>query len=111
MNREFCQDPLETVGDSSLRLAYAALDRGDIEEAKRMVEYACLEGAHIRFLDQFQSKAHPAYPGGPVLRQITARRLAEVRVHECWSDQCSVELRPNMQAPLHLWPVRASGAG
>ncbi len=43
LKRNLRQDPPDTVGVSSLRLAYAALDRGEIDEAKRIVEYARLE--------------------------------------------------------------------
>jgi len=28
-----------------------------------------------------------------------------VRVHECWSGPCTVELRPNAQAPVWRLPV------
>jgi acetoacetate decarboxylase len=43
--------------------------------------------------------------GRPAIRQLTSRRLADVRVHECWSGPCSVELRPNVQAPVFRLPV------
>src|SRR4051812_35025762 len=43
LQRDLRQDPPAEVGVSSLRLAYAALDRGDVREAKRIVEYARLE--------------------------------------------------------------------
>jgi acetoacetate decarboxylase len=29
----------------------------------------------------------------------------DVIVHECWSGPCTVELRPNAQAPVHRLPV------
>lgn len=43
--------------------------------------------------------------GTPAIRQITARRLADVKVHECWDGPCTVELRPNAQAPVFRLPV------
>lgn len=43
--------------------------------------------------------------GRPAIRQITARRLTDVKVHECWDGPCTVELRPNAQAPVHRLPV------
>jgi acetoacetate decarboxylase len=43
--------------------------------------------------------------GETAIRQITSRRLADVRVHECWRSPCTVELRPNAQAALHRLPV------
>jgi len=41
----------------------------------------------------------------PAIRQITSRRLAEVKVHECWRGPATVELRPNAQAPVFRLPV------
>lgn len=49
--------------------------------------------------------------GTVACRQITSRTLANVVVHECWAEPCSVELRANMQAPLHFLPVVAPGRG
>jgi acetoacetate decarboxylase len=39
------------------------------------------------------------------IRQITGRRLTDVKIHECWRGPCTVELRPNAQFPLHRLPV------
>lgn len=44
--------------------------------------------------------------GMPAIRQLTARRLGSLSVHECWSGPCTVELRPNVQAPLYRLPVK-----
>lgn len=49
--------------------------------------------------------------GTTAVRQLTSRRLADVQIHECWADPCSVELRANMQAPVHLLPVVEAGLG
>jgi hypothetical protein len=43
LNRDLRQDPPDQVGVSTLRLAHAAMDRGDLAEAKRIAEYARLE--------------------------------------------------------------------
>ena len=43
--------------------------------------------------------------GECAVRQITSRRLADVKIHECWRGPCTVDLRPNAQAPLHRLPV------
>lgn len=43
--------------------------------------------------------------GTPAIRQLTSRQLADVQVTECWRGPCTVELRPNAQAPLHRLPV------
>lgn len=50
-------------------------------------------------------KAVDHIDGRPAIRQLTSRRLADVRVHECWSGPCTVELRPNAQAPVFRLPV------
>ncbi len=41
----------------------------------------------------------------PAIRQLTSRRLADIKVHECWRSPCTIELRPNMQAPVYKLPV------
>jgi len=50
-------------------------------------------------------KAVDHIDGRPAIRQLTARRLADLKVHECWGGPCTVELRPNAQAPVHRLPV------
>lgn len=57
------------------------------------------------FALNFNLKAIDHIDGRPAIRQLTARRLGELTVHECWSGPCTVELRPNVQAPVHRLPV------
>jgi acetoacetate decarboxylase len=66
-----------------------------------------LEGLtrHFDFALNINLKAVDHIDGRPAIRQLTARRLADVSVHECWSGPCTVELRPNAQAPIHRLPV------
>jgi acetoacetate decarboxylase len=61
--------------------------------------------AHFDFAENINLKAADQIDGRPAIRQLTARRLADVRVHECWSGPCSVEIRPNVQAPVYRLPV------
>lgn len=61
--------------------------------------------AHFDFAMNMNLKALDQIDGRPAIRQITGRRLAEVSVHECWSGPCTVELRPNAQAPVFRLPV------
>lgn len=49
--------------------------------------------------------------GKIAIRQLTARRFQNVRVHECWTGPATVELRPNAQAPVYKLPVRETLAG
>lgn len=47
----------------------------------------------------------------PAIRQLTARDLTDVEVHECYEGPCTVDIRPTATAPLYRLPVRAFGAG
>jgi acetoacetate decarboxylase len=61
--------------------------------------------AYFDFAENINLKAVDHIDGRPAIRQLTARRLADVKVHECWSGPCTVELRPNAQVPVHRLPV------
>jgi acetoacetate decarboxylase len=58
------------------------------------------------FLTNINLKVVPNVDGGDAIRQLTARRFAELQVHECWRGAVTVELRPNAQAPVYRLPVR-----
>lgn len=60
---------------------------------------------YMDFTLNLNLKAVNHITGEPAIRQLTARRLADVTVHECWSGPCSVELRANVQAPIYKLPV------
>src|SRR5262245_4213057 len=60
---------------------------------------------YFDFATNLNLKAVDHIDGRPAIRQITSRKLAEVAVQECWSGPCTVELRPNAQAPVHRLPV------
>ncbi len=57
------------------------------------------------FATNLNLKAVDHIDGTPAIRQLTSRSLADVKVHECWRGPCTVELRPNAQAPIHRLPV------
>ena len=61
--------------------------------------------AHFDFTNNINLKAIDQIDGRPAIRQLTSRRLADIKVHECWEGPCSVELRPNVQAPVFRLPV------
>lgn len=61
--------------------------------------------ATMDFALNLNLKAVNHIDGRPAIRQLTSRRLADLRVHECWSGPCTVELRPNAQAPVFRLPV------
>jgi acetoacetate decarboxylase len=58
------------------------------------------------FRTSFNLKAINHIDGRPAIRQITSRRLADVTVARCITGPCTVELRPNAQAPVWRLPVR-----
>jgi len=74
--------------------------RSSLDELKR---------ATFDFALNLNCKVIAHIDGRPAIRQLTSRRLADVKVHECWADPCSVELRAKMQAPVHLPPVLETG--
>lgn len=58
------------------------------------------------FATNINLKAVDHIDGTPAIRQLTSRSLSDVKVSECWRGPCTVELRPNAQAPVHRLPVR-----
>lgn len=98
---------LEHRGD----LTVATVERNGIEILTATTPYkrrrARLEelARHFPFEENLNEKLVPQIDGTPAIAQITARRLADVRVHECWRAAGTVELRPNAQAPLWRLPV------
>lgn len=77
-------------------------NRGDLADLKRET---------FDFTLNLNYKVIPNIDGSIAVRQLTSRRLADIQVFECWADPCSVEIRPNMQAPLHHLPIVAPGMG
>ena len=63
------------------------------------------------FATNINLKALDHIDGTPAIRQLTSRSLSDVQVTECWRGPCTVELRPNAQAPIHRLPVREMGDG
>lgn len=58
------------------------------------------------FITNINYKVIPDSTGGVAIRQITARELEAVIVHECWRAPGTVEIHPHAQAPVHRLPVR-----
>jgi acetoacetate decarboxylase len=63
---------------------------------------------YFDFTCNINYKVIPHIDGSPAIRQLTARRLADVEILECWTGPCSIELRPNAQAPV--WRLRVEEA-
>ena len=60
---------------------------------------------YFPFAQNINHKVIRNIDGGHGINQITARTLSDVRVKGIWSGDCTVELYPNTEAPLHLLPV------
>lgn len=70
--------------------------RSDIAEARAIFD----------FITNINYKVIPAAAGGVAIRELTARELSAVTVHECWRAPGTVEISPHAQAPVHRLPVR-----
>lgn len=70
-----------------------------------------LKKATFDFSVNINYKVIPHIDGRTAVRQLTSRTLSDVVVHECWEAPCTVELRPNAQAPVYRLPVVAMGTG
>ena len=60
---------------------------------------------HFDFATNINLKAVDHIDGRPAIRQLTSRRLENVRVHEAWTGPATMELRPNAQLPVFRLPV------
>lgn len=58
------------------------------------------------FVTNVNLKVVPGADGSGGIRELTARDLSDVHVHEVWGAPGTVELRPNAQVPVHLLEVR-----
>ena len=67
----------------------------DISEARQILD----------FVTNINYKVIPASTGGVAIRELTARELSDVVVHECWRAPGTVEITPHAQAPVHRLPV------
>ncbi len=104
---------LEVRGD----LVVGTLSRNGIEVLTGTMPYKQGNGnisqlsAIFPFATNFNLKAIDHIDGSPAIRQLTSRKLADLKVEGCWRGPCTVELRPNAQAPVHRLPVREMGDG
>jgi acetoacetate decarboxylase len=71
-------------------------NRGDLATLSQLLDFG----------NNFNLKSIDHIDGKPAIRQLTSRRLTDVVVHECWEGPCTLELRPNIQAPVYRLPVK-----
>jgi acetoacetate decarboxylase len=62
--------------------------------------------AYGDFRTNINLKIVPHIDGSDAIRQLTARDLTDIQLHECWMGDATVEIRPNAQAPIYKLPVR-----
>ncbi len=60
---------------------------------------------YFDFATNLNLKAIDHIAGRPAIRQLTSRKLSDVRVHEAWTGPATMELRPNAQLPVSRLPV------
>jgi acetoacetate decarboxylase len=111
--KKLAEPRLEVRGDLIVgTLARNGIDvvTGTVPYKQERAEIADLS-AIFPFATNINLKALDHIDGTPAIRQLTSRSLSDVTVHECWRGPCTVELRPNAQAPVHRLPVREMGWG
>jgi acetoacetate decarboxylase len=107
------QPRLEVRGD----LVVGAVERNGIDVITGTTPYKQrrigAEGLkpHFDFATNLNLKAVDHIDGRPAIRQLTSRKLANVKVHEAWTGPATVELRPNAQLPVFRLPVSRAARG
>lgn len=69
--------------------------RADISGLKKYFDFSV--NINLKVIDHIDER--------PAIRQLTSRKLTDLKIHECWAGPCTVEIRPNAQAPLFRLPV------
>jgi acetoacetate decarboxylase len=98
---------LKSAGDAWV----GRIKRNGIDVATGTLAYKQKRAQQSELLELFDFrlnvnlKAINNIDGSPAIRQLTARRLENFIMHECWSGPCTVELRKNVQAPVFRLPV------
>jgi acetoacetate decarboxylase len=67
--------------------------------------------ARFPFRTNLNYKVIPHVDGSDAIRQITARTLQDVVVHECFVGEATVAIAPNANFPLHRLPMVAGALG
>jgi acetoacetate decarboxylase len=92
-------------------LLVGVVERNGIDIITGTMGYKCHRGElgdlrkEIDFVLNLNYKVVPEINGTTAIRQITSRKLTEVKVHECWTGPCTVDLKPNALAPVYKLPV------
>ena len=98
---------LDTRGD----LIVGRVERNGIDVLTGTLPYKqhpCDEAGiapYFDFATNLNLKAVDHIDGRPAIRQLTSRKLSDLRIHEAWTGPATVELRPNAQLPVSRLPV------
>jgi acetoacetate decarboxylase len=110
--KKFADARVETRGD----LLVGTVTRNGIDIITGTMAYKQVRGSVDEYKKEtfdfgvnLNYKVIPGIDGTTALRQITSRSLTDVHIHECWIGSGSVELRPNVQAPVFSLPVLEAG--
>lgn len=96
VNQDLIIGQIERNGIDFLRVTTPyKQSRSDISEARAIFD----------FVTNINYRVIPASTGGVETREITARELHNVTVHECWRAPGTVEIHPHAQAPVYRLPV------
>jgi acetoacetate decarboxylase len=105
--KKLAQPTLEARGD----LIVGRVERNGIDVItattpykQRRIDETALK-PHFDFATNLNLKAVDHIDGRPAIRQLTSRKLADVRLHEAWAGPGTVELRANAQLPVFRLPV------
>lgn len=60
---------------------------------------------YFSFTTNINLKVIDHITGKPAIRQLTARKIHNLKVYECWRGPATLEIRPHVQAPLFQLPV------
>lgn len=60
----------------------------------------------VPFEKNINLKIIPNIDGTPAIKQLTARKLTDLVVHECWRGAATTEIHPHAQVPIHKLPVK-----
>ncbi len=92
-------------------LLVGVVERNGIEIITGTMAYKCQRGdlevlrKKMDFVTNLNYKVIPHIDGTTAIRQLTSRKLTNVKVHECWTAPCTVDLKSNALAPVYKLPV------
>jgi len=93
-------------------LLVGVVERNGIDMITGTMGYKCQRGdlgllrKKMEFVTNLNYKVIPHIDGTTAVRQLTSRKLTAVKIHECWTGPCTIELKANAVAPVYKLPVK-----